>query len=148
MDVLIESTRLLGLFSETAANIWHLHSDQTPTPPALQLHQPRQPRPSVQSDSYTWPRSWSEYRGCNETAACNKWCWGNTWSELRHWSSTSNPPIFQDILIQNVYFICRRLLSEKYIFINEKYFVFFFYFPVFNSAFIQQLDRLSPQIYL
>lgn len=34
MDVLIESTRLLGLFSETAANIWHLHSDQKP--PKLQ----------------------------------------------------------------------------------------------------------------
>lgn len=38
MDVLIESTRLLGLFSETAANIWHLHSDQTP--PKLQQHNP------------------------------------------------------------------------------------------------------------
>lgn len=39
MDVLIESTRLLGLFSETAANIWHLHSDQ-PTHPKLQQHNP------------------------------------------------------------------------------------------------------------
>lgn len=43
MDVLIESTRLLGLFSETAANIWHLHSDQAP--PKTATPQPSNPAP-------------------------------------------------------------------------------------------------------
>lgn len=64
MDVLIESTRLLRLFSETAANIWHLHSDHhPPTHPKPHPSTYPKPHPSVQLNSCMWPRSCSQSTG-------------------------------------------------------------------------------------
>ena len=129
MDVLIESTRLLGLFSETAANIWHLHSDQTPTPqpsnsptlqlpnpPALQLPnsptlQPSKP-PALQPPSPAPLYSQTAIRGPGHglsTAAAvrlqstTNYAWQHGVSSEPEVILTAFPPIFQYILIQPLF---------------------------------------------
>ena len=121
MDVLIESTRLLGLFSETAANIWHLHSDQTPTPqpsnpptpqlpnpPALQPSNPPTLQPSSPAPLYSQTAIRGPGHGLSTAAAVRlqsttNYAWQHGVSSEPEVQLTAFPPIFQYILIQPLF---------------------------------------------